>query len=384
MHLDADHGFKEVPRDRALCQAATVEDVSSHSSRRRLVRLRAFATAKSAALSASALSQGQNADGFTWWQRAPSRELKRDVICQGEAEQVHPVTTAGGSEHGRGVRGEDVGILRRRCGWIHLVAEGPIPGEGVSPEEELKRDVICQGEAEQVHPVTTAGGSERGRGVRGEDVGRDTSPVGAEPGPPRDDGRGLGARPRRAGRGPEEETPAQWELSQVHPVTTAGGSERGRGVRGEDLRKRYQPGGGRTFPEGEAAFLGTDVDDADGFNPWQSASSWVRGFLCEGVSHCLSWGSVNNDCVTVLFFSLLSGSDGRCQLSRRVNRGCKRSQVCFESFLLFCVPSFFPIPLGGVDKITLFPHGPSLHGIKHGTLLLPGLSALPCHRDLCL
>ncbi|RMC07756.1 hypothetical protein DUI87_15225 [Hirundo rustica rustica] len=80
---------------------------------------------------------------------SPEEELKRDVICQGEAEQVHPVTTAGGSEHGRGVRGEDVGILRRRCGWIHLVAEGPIPGEGVSPEEELKRDVICQGEAEQ-------------------------------------------------------------------------------------------------------------------------------------------------------------------------------------------------------------------------------------------
>ncbi|RMB92417.1 hypothetical protein DUI87_31134 [Hirundo rustica rustica] len=65
------------------------------------------------------------------------------------SSRVHPVTTAGGSEHGRGVRGEDVGILRRRCGWIHLVAEGPIPGEGVSPEEELKRDVICQGEAEQ-------------------------------------------------------------------------------------------------------------------------------------------------------------------------------------------------------------------------------------------
>ncbi|RMB94033.1 hypothetical protein DUI87_29486 [Hirundo rustica rustica] len=36
-----------------------------------------------------------------------------------------------------------------RCGWIHLMAEGPMPGEGVSPEEELKRDVICQGEAEQ-------------------------------------------------------------------------------------------------------------------------------------------------------------------------------------------------------------------------------------------
>ncbi|RMB99905.1 hypothetical protein DUI87_23312 [Hirundo rustica rustica] len=81
---------------------------------------------------------------------SPEEELKRDVICQGEAEQVHPVTTAGGSERGRGVRGEDVGILRRRCGWIHLIAEGPIPGEGVSPEEELKRDVICQGEAEQV------------------------------------------------------------------------------------------------------------------------------------------------------------------------------------------------------------------------------------------
>ncbi|RMB93866.1 hypothetical protein DUI87_29697 [Hirundo rustica rustica] len=35
------------------------------------------------------------------------------------------------------------------CGSIHLMAESPIPGEGVSPEEELKRDVICQGEAEQ-------------------------------------------------------------------------------------------------------------------------------------------------------------------------------------------------------------------------------------------
>ncbi|RMB92533.1 hypothetical protein DUI87_31033 [Hirundo rustica rustica] len=37
-----------------------------------------------------------------------------------------------------------------RCGCIHLVAEGPMPGEGVSPEEELKWDVICQGEAEQL------------------------------------------------------------------------------------------------------------------------------------------------------------------------------------------------------------------------------------------
>ncbi|RMC08846.1 hypothetical protein DUI87_15098 [Hirundo rustica rustica] len=68
------------------------------------------------------------------------------------------------------VRPEDI-----ECGCIHLMAESPIPGEGVSPEEELKRDVICQGEVEQ-------------------------------------------------------------------------------------LRKRHQPGGGRTFPEGKAAFLGTDVD----------------------------------------------------------------------------------------------------------------------------